>query len=405
VAAFEKSGRFLLGTEAERYLADKPWDFGLRFLKLVFAGRYEKKFVDPEVDRSFEENLQTAGSKLSGYSVDHIVAAFLAYTMKRARETLQRTFQGSEIDLLFNACLPIDHVENNLVRPAFERVLRVSQAVEGQWKNSWSLNDLLEKSREMYETRDGFPVSEEMKVFLVPESVGAIASYLVSLRVRDGIHAVYDIGAGTTDISIFNMCSARKTNAVTYWYAARNLPMGMQRIERIIAHQIKSSGSKRYGASGAEVAERMTRLADLGLEVKEQIREELCLIWSEAREVWRDAYGHLKRQGEWERDKVHVFLCGGGARMPFVNQIFSRSWMSDGSQNWGPYPIAVLPEPDEYGSLRRTVPFERMCVAYGLTTPKPELPVSVLPSESPNHTPSIPRRAPEPIYGVDAPDT
>lgn len=406
VAAFDESGRFLLGTEAERYLADKPWGSGLRFLKLVFAGRYKKKdFFDPEVDRAFEQNLQATGSMFSGYRVDHIVVAFLAYVMNRARDALHRKFQDSNIDLWFNVCLPIDHVEDNVIRPTFEKVLRVSQAVEGQWRDGRSLNDLLVKSRELYQIGESLPAGKEIKVFLIPESVGAIASYLGSLRVRDGIHAVYDIGAGTTDLSIFNMCNARKSNAVAYWYAARNLPIGTQRIERIIAHHIKSSGSERNEASGARVAETMTRLADPSLKVKEQIREELCSIWEKSREVWSVAYGHLMRQGEWEGDRVHVFVCGGGARLPFVNEIFCQSWMNKGSQNWGPYPIGVLPEPDDYGTLRSTVPFERMCVAYGLTTPKPEMPTSVLPSASPNHTPPIRRRGTGPVYGVDAPDT
>ena len=405
VAAFEKSGRFLLGAEAETYLANKRWDFGLRFLKLVFAGRYERKFFDPAVNDAFEENLRTAGVVSSGYEIDHIVVAFLAYVMNRARDALHRKFQDSNIDLLFNVCLPIDHVEDNVIRPAFEKVLRVSQAVEGQWRDGWSLNYLLEKSRELYQIGESLPAGEEIKVFLIPESVGAIATYLGSLRVRDGIHAVYDIGAGTTDLSIFNMCNVRKSTAVAYWYAARNLPMGTQRIERILAHNIKSSVSKSAGATGAEIATWMTGLADSSLELKERIRQELCLIWEEARKAWREAYGHLKTQREWERDKVHVFLCGGGARMPFVKEIFCQSWMNEGGQNWGPYPIGVLPEPDEYGTLRSAVPFERMCVAYGLTTPKLEMSEYRLPADCPNHTPDKRLKPRGPTYGSDNPDT
>lgn len=337
--------------------------------------------------------------------MDHVVAAFLAYSMKRARETLRRTFQGSEVDLLFNVCLPIDHVENSAVRLAFEKALRISQAVEGQWGNRWSLYEVLEKSRKLYEISEGLPTPEEMKVFLVPESVGAIASYLVSLRVREGIHAVYDIGAGTTDVSIFNMCRGRNGNAIAYWYAARNLPMGTQRIERIVANHMKPSRSGRNEATSVEIADGMARMEDLPSEVREQVRTELLSIWKEARKVWREAYGHLRSESEFRGDKVHVFVCGGGAKLPFVREIFRQSWMNEGSQNWGPYPIAVLPEPDEYGQLRRIVPFERMCVAYGLTSPIPDLPTSILPSESPNHTPTIRRRTPETVYGVDAPDT
>ena len=131
----------------------------------------------------------------------------------------------------------------------------------------------------------------------------------------------------------------------------------------------------------------MTALADVSEDLKERVRTELCVIWDEARKAWREAYGKLKTQREWERDKVHVFLCGGGARMPFVKEIFCQSWMNERGQNWGPYPIAMLPEPDEYGTVRGTVPFERMCVAYGLTTPKVEMADYRLPADRPDDTP------------------
>ena len=150
----------------------------------MFAGRYDEAFFDATVNNAFEENLRTVDVTSSEYTVEPLLVAFLAYVMNQTRKTLERNLHSSDIDLLFNVCLPIDHVEDNAIRPAFERVLRVSQAVERKWKKGWSLNEMLEKSRELYQLGEGLPAKEEMKVFLVPESVGAIASYLGSLRVK-----------------------------------------------------------------------------------------------------------------------------------------------------------------------------------------------------------------------------
>jgi len=72
-------------------------------------------------------------------------------------------------------------------------------------------------------------------LFGVPEAVAEIASYLVSLQVKNGLHAVIDFGAGTTDFSIFNLENVRTRAEEKFWYAARNLPRGAQRIERIVS--------------------------------------------------------------------------------------------------------------------------------------------------------------------------
>ena len=45
----------------------------------------------------------------------------------------------------------------------------------------------------------------DARVFAVPEAVAQVACYFSSLQRESGLHAIIDIGSGTTDVSIFNL--------------------------------------------------------------------------------------------------------------------------------------------------------------------------------------------------------
>jgi len=220
-------------------------------------------------------------------------------------------------------------------------------------------------------------------LFGVPEAVAEIASYLVSLQVKNGLHAVIDFGAGTTDFSIFNLENVRTRAEEKFWYAARNLPRGAQRIERIVSLYLENM-SREGNITDSHVVRAVSNINKLPDNIKYEIKQELKELWEESHAVWGQAYSHRKSQSEWEKDKVHVLVCGGGAKATFINEIFSKSWMED----WGPYTtIYPLPIPDDYDTTNDKAPFDRMSVAYGLCQPLPTLGKFTLPVDSPDQTP------------------
>jgi hypothetical protein len=78
--------------------------------------------------------------------------------------------------------------------------------------------------------------------------------------------------------------------------------------------------------------------------------------------------------------------------MWFVEEVFAESWMNGpGLNNWGPYPTAALPRPDNFDDDGGRIPFHRMSVAYGLAHPIPEWGIDaggyVLPDDCPDNTP------------------
>lgn len=382
LAAFDDKGKLLLGVEAARFLADKPWDSGLRRFKVIVAGKYDRSFDDQVTMELYKKHLSQNSVNHSVCEPECLTAVFLAFTMRQARREIQRQFSECELDIAFNTCIPIDHIQNNVVRDIFEQILATAETVEKEWQGENNCNELLKIAKEKHKKVKYSPSLPDTRLFGVPEAVAEIASYLVSLQVRNGLHAVIDFGAGTTDFSIFNLENVRTRDEEKFWYAARNLPRGAQRIERIISLYLENT-SKGKNVTDSHVVHAVSNITKLADKLKYEIKQELMDLWEESHEVWGQAYSHRKSQLEWERDKVHVLVCGGGAKAPFIKEIFRKSWM----KNWGPYPVYSLPIPDDYDSLDGKAPFERLSVAYGLCQPLPSLGKYILPSDSPDQTP------------------
>ncbi|MBI4699248.1 MAG: hypothetical protein HY758_10200 [Nitrospirae bacterium] len=381
VAAFDQNGKLQMGIEAARYLSDKSWDTGFRRIKVVVAGKYDDSFYDEVTCELYQKYLLRSG--MDHIEPEHFTVLYLAHAIHCARTAIMNKFPSSDIDIAFNICSPIDHIQNNKFKPVFERIVAAAENVESQWRDGGRLESLLDAVVLKYNETLYRPHDEATRVFVIPESVAEIASYLVSLQARNGLHAVLDFGAGTTDLSIFNLYGIETDETTTYWYAARNLPRGAQRIELIIKRYIQRDG---IVVSDKDISHALNNLKKFDGEIIRDIRHELFELWEETLPVWKEAYVHNPYQPEWFENKVHIFTCGGGAKIPSINEIFRQSWIS-GKVMYGSkfHPIKTLPMPEDYDSVNNRAPFDRLSVAYGLTIPQPVLGKYILPRDCPVH--------------------
>ena len=379
VGAIDLDRQFLWGAAAVRALAQQPWTAGIRRLKVLLAGGQDPAFLDRATRQDFRDYLERVGANEDRAKPEHIAAVALGLQMTEVRRTLERQYGGAELDIRFNVCAPIDHIESNAVLATYYRVLNVAQDLYFKWVGDrWSSNDLIEAATELYSTASPEERSSG-RVFLVPESVAQVAAYLTSLEAESGVHAVLDLGAGTADISIFDLVKPAQREPVCYWYAASNLPRGTIFVERALAGYLKGN------AVSIPTEEAMYH-AILGLsrakrDMLELVQAELENIRVATWRTWTDAYNHLRRQQDWMA--TPLFVCGGGSQLPGVKRVFSQPWVSQ----FSPHEVRSLPVPDDFDSLGGQVPFDRLSVAYGLAQPKPELGQYVLPKDSPDHTP------------------
>lgn len=390
VAAIGSNGDFLLGAKAARYLMDKEWDSGFRRFKVVVAGKYDSAFFDKATEENFLRYRQKVGYHHS-FTPEKLTAIFLAYAIRECRERISNLpeYKDLDVDMEFNICVPIEHIENNVVRNAFEGIFKKAEAIERAMQDkSQKFNPITEEPPQEY-----YPSTKDSRVFAIPEAVASIASYLTSLRREDGLHAIIDLGAGTTDVSICNLVSPRG-DSESLWYAAKNIPLGTINTEKHIANYLNASKEKNRTCSCCEVYEILNELRGAfpinksyekrRILLHRSIREEFSHIRKSDyyRNAWGGAYNHLRKQTKWE--KVEVFLTGGGSLLPFAEDAFCIPWWELIHSR---YPISKLPEPDDYDPGFAEAPFERMTVAYGLSIPKPMLERYTLPKDAPDQTP------------------
>jgi hypothetical protein len=362
---------------------------------MLVAGRADARYLDNDCLARFRQHVQTTLGSDEACSPEAIAAVFLAQAIRVVRRKVQKSVTGEALDIAFNTCVPIDQRENNKVLEAFQKVVATAEWLDRTMPAGESAGRAWVDAATEAQTTVIYDESHpETRMFVVPEAVASIASYLVSLKKRSGLHALVDIGSGTTDLSILNLSIDRRLGSRSFWYASRSIPMGTAHIEDALGQSLaprKKSGEVRLPHTlRSTVPSRSESMV---------IARELETIWMRTRKGWAIAYGRLKKEAEWRGDKVQVFLAGGGSLLPQARARFSECPFME---RWGPYPCGILPEPDSYSKGSDSAPFSRLSVAYGLSVPVPELGEYILPADCPDHTP--PRAAPSEKYAPSGDD-
>lgn len=386
VAAFDTRGELLLGDVAVRNMRSGPAASALTRFKMLVAGEQDARYLDTYTQQRFVDHVAKALGQRSACTPEMITAAYLAFVMRRVRHALANAMPGVELDVSFVTCVPVDQVEHNTIVAAFRRVANAAERVERDGLDTESGRVWLERAQEAL--REPAVDPTQAKVHLIPEAVAATAGYVQSLQRDTGIHALVDIGAGTTDVSIFNIRDTGRGDPETVWYAAQSIPRGTAYLEARLAHELQRAGRQATPAGLLELLRGSRGALPCASSI---IEEELKTIWRQTQHAWTSAHRHLRNEISWKGDAVNVFLSGGGALIPEATSTFRESWMQ--SPNWGPYPCGPVPDPDGYDARRVGGPFVRINVAYGLTMPVPELGKWVLPNDAPDDTPPpLPRR-------------
>lgn len=386
VAAFDLRGGLLFGDVALSHLRSGPAASALTRFKMLVAGEQDERYLDRHTQWRFGEHVRLALGDESSCTPEMVTAAYLAFVMRRVRHQLTNELPGLDLDVSFATCVPVDQVQDNVVATAFRRVVNAAELLEREASDGESGRAWLDRAQRELSSR--LLDEAEAKVHLVPEAVAATAGYIHSMQRNRGIHALIDIGAGTTDVSIFNVLDWGRGDPETVWYAARSIPRGTAVLEARLADELQRQGKV---PNPRMVLASLQGDRDEFPSARALIQEELETIWRRSHQAWGEAHLHLRNETSWKGDAVNVFLSGGGSLIPESVRVFRNSWMT--SPNWGPYPCRPVPEPDGYDAGRVGGPFVRVNVAHGLTRPLPELGQWVLPKDAPDHTPPpLPRR-------------
>jgi hypothetical protein len=376
-ATFDKSGNLYFGQHAIEKLESLGLAAGMSRLKMLIAGRVDRKYLDHEWYDRFQEHVAMACGNLS-YTPDAIAATYLAGVMRRVRQQLAAEFKSTDLDIVFNTCVPVDQSERTPVVQAFERVIATAGIIEKAEGSDNTPRAWLDKAASVIDNVEYDVSSDDQRVFIMPEAVATAAGYVTSIRSKPGIHAIVDIGAGTTDVSIFLLARRKASGIAVDWYAASSIPMGAGRIEDRVANKLAESQKV---VDPSDIISALGGDSKLAKNCRKIIDDELERMRNGTNHAWSQAYGHNAIESAW-RSGVTIFITGGGAQISGAKRIFSKSWYS----NWGPYACDLMPTPDKFDNANK-IPFNRLSVAFGLARPTPEHGQQTMPSKAPNHTP------------------
>ena len=193
----------------------------------------------------------------------------------------------------------------------------------------------------------------------MPEALAAFISIVENESWRDGVYALYDVGEGTTDVTVMEHSPMGPGFARQLYPGSRSVPRAVSWCTREIARRV--AGGARPSDAQAQVFDEWKLATD---------------------DVWRDAYKTYRKQSAWMGDRVRVFVSGGGSYDErFVSRV-GNAW----TPNFGTYRVARLPAPHDY-PWEADAPFVRMCVAYGLAHDVATLVEGIAPLDVGDRTP------------------
>lgn len=390
-------GEFLFGHEAADVLRDRPHDHGFRNFKVVLAGKHDEHHRDQKSVALFDREAGRLAGVERGLAEEYICSLYLAYAMRTVRERLAKIDEltGAVLNVLFNVCIPIDHIENNQLWPVFKRVLACAELCERewnrlagvrydfeQWRSYWQDADYAQSGPQSYERAGG-----AARVFAIPESVAQVAPFSTSSAAERGLYAMIDFGAGTTDISIFKI----NDNDTMHFFASRNMPVGGRGLEDELVTKAFCRQVTRREIIGllrelAPLPERHRRAKHPA--AARCIDQHYAAIYAGTSPEWGAATSRLRNADFWRR--VTLFTAGGASGFDVIREKFSVPipYGLGSPRQKVRYSVETIGKPRNYRS-DDWAPYGRLAVAYGLTYPGPTLQGITLPSDAPDHTPPI----------------
>lgn len=300
--------------------------------------------------------------------------AYLALVIRYARAFLYRNAEigrklvGRSLRWELNIGCPTAPHENPKVVDIFRRIARTAwllaaedRLAEQDVLAAWSLDD--------------YATDLEAEPGVVPEFVAQIAGYLGSPQVKQGLHALIDIGAATLDVATFNVV-LRNDRA-----SPPRIPIFFSAVRSLGTHYLRHNRHSRLGLdlswndaapveSSDDFGQQNGKPLDAVVAVDEKFVGQVvhCIIGvidGTRTNAWGDPLSAAWREG------LPIFVTGGGANCVLYRQaieVVQREVRLRVSQRPGSSTHFRLIELNPtFGNARQIKAGDRLTVALGLT--------------------------------------
>jgi hypothetical protein len=300
--------------------------------------------------------------------------AYLALVIRYARAFLYRNAEigrkliGRSLRWELNIGCPTEPHENLKVVDIFRRIARTAwllaaedRLTEQNVVAAWNLAD-----------RD---TALEAEPGVVPEFVAQIAGYLGSPQVKEGLHALIDIGAATLDVATFNIVLRND------WASPPRIPIFFSAVRPLGTHYLRHNRHSKFHLdlswndatpveSSDEFGRRNVKPLDEVVEVDEQFVGQIVRCIVGVLDGTRTNTRGDPRSAAW-REGLPIFVTGGGANCLLYRQaieVVQREVRLRVEQRPGSSTHFRLIELNPTsGNVRQIAVGDRLTVALGLT--------------------------------------
>lgn len=295
--------------------------------------------------------------------------AYLALVMRYARAFLYRNAEigrklvGRSLRWELNIGCPTEPHEKPEVVDVFRRIARTAwllaaedRLAEQDILAAWSLAD--------------HAIDLEAEPGVVPEFVAQIVGYLGSPQVKEGLHALIDIGAATIDAATFNVVVRRDGDTPP------RIPIFFSAVRPFGTHYLSANRHARFSLdlswsdaspveSVDEFANRHGKPRNEVVKIDDQFAKQVAdCIFGVINATRTNARGD-PRSSAW-REGLPIFVTGGGSRCELyrrcIGEVENRLRANMGRRDFRFIELNVAT-----GTAQRIEAADRLTVAFGLT--------------------------------------
>lgn len=264
-----------------------------------------------------------------------ICAAYLAFLFDQTEELIKAEAHiVSNYRFTYSVCLPVEKMNDNKIVENMHLVLKLAETINDKkcYHNPQEVSDQLAEMRSM-----GTAIKRDYSQ-VIAESAAEIADFHNRAK-EPGLYALFDFGAGTTDMTVFKLKTREQKKADMI--GAKIIYKGFSDIEAKIKEADDSDSIVRQHYMGI-----FNDFQKSG--ILKEVKSKLS-----GPESMKPVY------------EMRILASGGGSLHKTVLDVFSKPMLYDDDGSHGAKKIQVLTNPPRW--LSDEAPYYRCAVAYGLS--------------------------------------
>jgi hypothetical protein len=341
---------------------------------------------------------------------EELAAWYLAHVIAQIDKRV-RAHHKSDLVLSYNAAAPMDVIQREDGRSYYERALFVAEKLfqDGLAEQGVELETLRYHFNRLWAESSPLPPESDRRTFVVGETRAGMFAYGSSRTAVNGLYALIDIGAGTTDMSIFRYSAE---NRYPTFYSTAVYPSGADRVDELILDELTARPSHQSVLNRIPRPEWLGRIRIAKQEDKDGRRAVIPEdfyerasaqfsreLFEQYKQVWGKGYQKEMKADRWQN--FTILLIGGGSRLHGLTDILAGS-------PWSEVPKSQVRRLELPGGIAwdgrspagtdATRHHYLLMVAYALSFPYLDLADYAMPDEV------EPLPPPEPMEGISKPD-